>query len=165
MGSHAAGNELMIANRTKIALEAGMTHREAQAAIAVVWPHVVLRLYDSDIAFYREGAPFAEDALTDDDDVLTSPGEGHDIYPTTGPVELTGDAPHGERRGRIYAAFGLEASFDCPYQHLNWSGQIQWNSSLDQIQCDVAQMLAVFESRYGRPATVTDRFDFVVPKS
>lgn len=40
-------------------------------------------------AFDKDERPYSTDSLTEDDEVLCSPGQGNRIDPTTGPVLLT----------------------------------------------------------------------------
>ena len=143
-----------------VAHQSGMTHREAREAVATVWPYLVLKLFFGSASYYKEGS-FATDADTSDEAILGPKGMGSAKCPRGGPILLTGSAFEKERRDLIYTAFGLEPEFSSIHESLDWSPEIKWSSTLDELQSVIEQFRAAFAVKFGREPEPCDRFEGV----
>lgn len=155
--------------RSAVVIIVGMTVRQARGAVAAVWPYVVLRLFHGTAAYYKEGLPYADDAYTEDDDILRNRSLSRE--PTSDHVLLLGAMTGKERRDRLYTLFGLEAHWEYSFEHLNMDSVFAWgrdhyvrHDTLDGMQMQAERWHDAFKEHHGRPPTPADRFDGVTPK-
>ena len=150
-----------MSSQTKsVTLKGGMTHGEAYAAVAALWPQVRLYLYKGTPAYYHEGSFFAKNSCTSETDVLRPDKDESAGRQVGGPIVITGATSSRDRRDLIYAAFGLESEFESVWPSLSY----HLGDTLDEMQSNTQRWIEAFTRAHGRPPGTNDSFAGLSPK-
>jgi hypothetical protein len=151
------------AKRKSAIVRVGMTHSEARAAVAAVWPGLELSFYHNSEGYRRDGSRH-EGTATNLTDVLYPVGRFYTGPPPPfppprklGEVKITGTTTFDELVKMVYCTFGLAPELSYPlYEHRSSKYQPD-HSTMTKLHREAEKQRIEFTAKHGRPPIHTDR--------